>query len=224
MPWSRTWLQSLGTPVNIRLQVLAHHMQQFLDRVWEGNPQTFLKQVLQEHEQLRRHLDHRRHDTAQLTAAMQVVSKLAHEYVAEMMKRPTEITEAQFASLYAYTMALQRVGKGVEDIANDLQLDLQMSEDVDTIARIVRECARKRAIEEEVLQQSTQEEETETPKGWRAREGHYHLEENWYGTERARAALPLQADSTSCTCTRQCTAACGNRLEGIECPLTESDC
>ena len=111
MPWSRTWLNGLGTPVNLQMQILAHHMQLFLNRVWEGDTQSFLQRVTQEHEQLRRHLEHRKLGTGTLTRAMKEVSKLAHSYVTEMMKRPTEITYSQFISLYNYTQSVEQMGK-----------------------------------------------------------------------------------------------------------------
>ena len=224
MPWSRTWLNGLGMPVGFRFQVLAQHLQQFLDRVWDGvDHHTFLQRIQEEHEQLKAQLMHKKLNTMLVTSAARDLALLAATFAEDMRRRPTEITESQLATLTTYTTALRRMGGVVHRVCEDLGIDLQMSEDVDALAALVRECDRTRQIEEDARRSPPDEAVGEIARGQRADEGYFHLQQNWYSSPQVRQLLPDEEEET-CRCVGQCTFMCAKRLAAEECPYTDTDC
>ena len=85
MQWSRTWLNGLGEPVGGRLQVLAQHLQMFLDRTWDGaDPHEFLRKIQEEHEQLRTQLVHKRLSTMLITNSLREIANMTAVFAAEI--------------------------------------------------------------------------------------------------------------------------------------------
>ena len=209
--------------MRIQLQVLTMHLQTFLERVWEGNPQGFLLQLLVEQEQLRRQLEHRKIKTRCIAGLMQAVTAATATYVEEIRCRPTDITHRQYFRLRHHVTSVEALAVQVQAVVNELQVDLQMGEDVEVLARLLREWERKTQIEEDTRTLPQEQHTHHGPAGFRAAEGHFGLTENWYSTPQVRRLIP-SGEATTCVCRGNCNFMCRCRLESEECPLSDTNC
>jgi len=225
MPWSREWNQNRSQAVSVQLQYLGQHLQLYLEKVWEGDPMQFLTQVRMELEQLRRQLEHCKHDLGELTKAMRQVTELTLEYHETIRSSPDQLTPPVMARLLRHATAIERLSGMVKQIAETLRVDLQMAEDVDNLARLTRES--------EIKRQQDQDKRgavpgggrgSEEPDGWRSSLGHFHLNENWYSSP-AVIALSPRSIHEECSCVGKCHPfRCVRHLEGEECTRTDTDC
>jgi len=228
MPWSREWLNSRGSECSIQLQVLASQLQEFLDRVWEGDRATFLNRVVAEHEQLRRQIQHKELADTLLTRSFKEVTTLALMEADELMSEPEMITRDAIGKLLAYTSQLERTTFAMMKVVGELKLDLQMAEDVGTLATMARECEAKREREEEARETAggshrLQQGGGEAPIGWRAAAGYFHLVENWYSTAQVTRLTP-GVDVERCTCNGRCRTNCAKLQAEEECDEADVDC
>jgi len=185
----------------------------------------FLTQVRTELEQLRRQLEHRRLNLGGLTKAMQGVTELTFEYHDSIRRSPELLTPEVMARLLRHATAIERLSTQITQIEGTLNVDLQMCEDVEVLARMVRESEHKRKQDEERGRaQPGSGSKAEEPVGWKSSLGHYHLTENWYSSP-AVVEMGRRAAPDDCGCVGRCTPfRCARHLEGEECRLADPDC
>jgi len=224
MPWSRELNQGRAQTVSVQLQYLGQHLQMYLERVWEGDPLQFLTHVRTELEQLRRQLEHRKADLRTLAKATQKITELTLEYHESIRLSPDRLTPETLARLMRHATSIEQISGLVSQIESTLRIDLQMAEDVDNLARMVRESDLKRQRDEERGKGLPGGRGGEEPVGWRSSLGHFHLVDNWYSSPAVMNLAP-KFSHEKCSCAGKCQPfRCERHLDGEECEPTENDC
>ena len=127
--------------------------------------------MAEEHEQLKLQLKHRNLECAWASKAMGEINLLTKTFGEELRLRPHELDSVLVGRILQQVQSIERLSAAVERIAATLRTDLQMCEDVDTLALMVRECHSRKSAAETAEKEKRPKREGEDVQGWRSADG-----------------------------------------------------